>query len=1025
MNDHQSIVTGVPDYAGASEVAKSLLELPAGVDEEEIRSRTREILGRLFPKLKYPEIASQFNTGDGPADVVCRNLVVEAKGEGKMHAVRRHPDGSLETPEEQLERYLTAMRQEPDLFYDPIDGWRGVVTDGKKWDFYRFDPDVEPRERLIPDGTLQLVRESDIGPLLFRLHDAIDKVSKIAPPTHDDAWAKSKVKGFADLAYDVRIADSFQMKMTLWRDMLQGAFITAPTEDADEIQLFASHTMLVLIARAVSDAIRPPHETSQHDGRLEGLTRGFAAWLIDVGGEDGRNLVEDLVADVDRYEWRRSERDNLKDLYHAVIPRDIRHDFGEYYTPDWLARAVCEEVLDADWRNEVVQEWVTGRRSSPAVLDPSCGSGTFLYHATQLLLETAAEHPDLADSPIAQVEAANALVAGMDLHPVAVELAKTTKALAFAGKGVVLLPDDDPNVFLGDSLQWSLKTNRVTGFDENVVEIPTADGDDPIRLPRSLVLSDRFSQYLREMFDLANMEDSGRAEEVLLTVLDLRSKFERETVLKEFRRFQDYKRTGRNHVWHWYIANLVQPLRLGEKPMTRLIGNPPWVVYNSMVETRQDNLRGYAMDRQLWATARLAPHNDLAATFVATCVDEYLAGGGKFGFVMPYAMLKASQWDPFRSGDWTSQASPEATKVDMSEPAWDMTGIHAPPFAHVQSSVVFGTKIELDNGNKSGVPLKSMLRPVGNGVDSSMGWCEVASLLEWKHATEWPGESSEAYVGKFRLGASLVPQSLVVFDEESQRRNTVQFTTEPGKGVWASLSRPGVVEPRFVLKAVFSKHLVPFGHTGTLNIIAPVSEDGKQLLTEMPGGPDGESFRLYWQRADTDYRAHRRPKSPPDLLSRIDHRRALSNRLVAIDSPCVVYRKSGGRLSSAVVPGGLVVDNSLYWMSSDDEDELHFLCAIFNAPALAQFFHEKARSSGRDFHTGPIRLLPIPEFDGADERHAALVHASRLAHCRVVSMGDASRRDVLDDWEVRDHALAIDDIVRAMFPDYCSTVSVV
>ena len=1025
MNDHQSIVTGVPDYAGASEVAKSLLQLPAGVDEEEIRSRTREILGRLFPVLKYPEIASQFNTGDGAADVACRNLVVETKGEGKMHAARRHPDGSLETPEQQLERYLTAISQEPDIFYDPVDGWRGVVTDGRQWDFYRFDPDAELGTRLIPDGTHQLDRESSIGPLLFRLHDAIDKVSKIAPPTHDDAWARSKVKGFADLAYQVRNADSFQMKLTLWRDMLEGAFITAPSEDADEIQLFASHTMLVLIARAVSEAIRPLPEASQHGGLTEDLTRGFAAWLIDVGGEDGRDLIEELLADVGRYEWRRSERDNLKDLYHAVIPRDIRHDFGEYYTPDWLARAVCEEVLDSEWRREVVEEWVSGQRSSPAVLDPSCGSGTFLYHATQLILATAAEHPDLADSPIAQVEAANALVAGMDLHPVAVELAKTTKALAFAGKGVALLPDDDPNVFLGDSLQWSLKTNRVTGFDENVVEIPTADEDDPIRLPRSLVLSDRFSQYLGEMFDLANMEDSERAEEVLLTVLDLRSKFERKTVMKEFRWFRDYKQSGRNHVWHWYIGNLVQPLRLGEKPMTRLIGNPPWVVYNSMAEARQDNLRSYAMDRQLWASARLAPHNDLAATFVATCVDEYLAGGGKFGFVMPYAMLKASQWAPFRSGDWTSKTSHKATKVDMSEPAWDMTAVHAPPFAHVQSSVVFGTKMESDNGNKSGVPMKSMLRPVGKGVDASMGWCEVEPLLEWRRATEWPGEPSEAYVGEFRLGASLVPQSLVVFDEGSQRRNTVQFTTEPGKGVWATLSRQGVVEPRYVLKAVFSKHLVPFGHTGTLNIVAPVSSDGNRLLTEMPGGQEAESFRLYWQRADTDYRARRRPKSPPDLLSRIDHRRALSNRLAKIDSPCVVYRKSGGRLSSAVVPGGFVVDNSLYWMSSDNEDELHFLCAIFNAPALAQFFNEKARSSGRDFHTGPIRLLPIPKFDGADKQHEDLANASRLAHRRVASMGDVSRSNVLDDWEVRDHALTIDDVVRDLFPEYCSPVSVV
>ena len=30
-------------------------------------------------------------------------------------------------------------------------------------------------------------------------------------------------------------------------------------------------------------------------------------------------------------------RDLLKKLYHEVLPRDLRHDLGEYYTPDWLA----------------------------------------------------------------------------------------------------------------------------------------------------------------------------------------------------------------------------------------------------------------------------------------------------------------------------------------------------------------------------------------------------------------------------------------------------------------------------------------------------------------------------------------------------------------------------------------------------------------------------------------------------------------------------------------------------------------
>ena len=71
-------------------------------------------------------------------------------------------------------------------------------------------------------------------------------------------------------------------------------------------------------------------------------------------------------------------------------------------------------------------------------------------------------------------------------------------------------------------------------------------------------------------------------------------------------------------------------------PASRLVGNPPWVVYNSMTSDRQDTFRRQATQRKLWAGRHLATQNDLAATFVATCVDYYLRTGGKFGFVLPY-----------------------------------------------------------------------------------------------------------------------------------------------------------------------------------------------------------------------------------------------------------------------------------------------------------------------------------------------------------------------------------------------------
>ena len=1018
-------VTGAPDWPRAREVAVALMDLPSSVDEEEVRSRIRELLGRLFPKLAYPEIAVQYQTGGGPADIVCRNLVVETKGEGKLDTPRLLQDGSAETPEEQLERYIAALSRSPGMFFEPVQGWQGLVTDGKRWDFYEFDPGKQSGNRLVNAHTLRLDCSSDVTDLLLRLTRTVDSESNIAPPTHDETWANDMVKGFVKLASKVSTAESFQLKLTLWRDMLNGAFITSPESEEAEINLFASHTMLVVVARAVANAIEPTRNAYRDiDARDDDLSRGFAAWLLDVGGEEGAKLIDTLLREVNGYEWRRSDRDHLKDLYHAVIPRDIRHDFGEYYTPDWLARAVCEKVLDEDWRKQVIDAAVAGTIVGPAVLDPSCGSGTFLYHASKLLLETAAEHPELKDNHAARVETVNLLVGGMDLHPVAVELARATKTLAFANEGYTRVLYDNPGIFVADSLRWSLGTEQARIIDEKVVEVPTADTEDPIRLPRAMVMSDHFLQMLNRMFDFTEYENDPQAEDALLATLDLCSELERKVVIKEFRRFREYKRTGRNHVWKWYIGNLVQPFRLSARPGTRLVGNPPWVVYNKMSSDRQDKLGVYARDRNVWATANLAPHNDLAATFVATCVDEYLAEGGKFGFVMPYATLRARQWEPFRTGEWTSIASAKPTKVDLRQPAWDLTGIQDPPFPHVNSSVVFGTKLDPSSPqSKAAKPLMSIQRVVGIGLDASMGWSEVKPKLEWETADQNLSKPSEAYAHRFKQGAILSPQSLVVFDESTRTRGlkgTVNFMTNKGKGDWNALRREGRVEERFVLKAVFSKHLIPFGVTGHLNVVAPTSADGRSLTRELPGGDDATEFRLYWSGADQAYRQTRRTKSAPDLLSQIDYLGKLSARLAQIHRRCVVYNAAGAWLSSAVVEAGCVVDSTLYWVCADSDDELHYLAAVFNAPALSRFFHMQVRKSDRHFHKGPVEQLPIPEFNADDASHQQLVKASRAAHRRVAKLGDVKREDVLVDTYVRRNLAKIDEAALMMLPEYCT-----
>ena len=91
-------ITGDPRWDRAMDMLKQLREMPAFAAEAEIEQRLHSILQNLFPNLLYPEIAVQCQSGDGPIDVYCRNVVFETKRPGRKDDARVKPDGSTETP---------------------------------------------------------------------------------------------------------------------------------------------------------------------------------------------------------------------------------------------------------------------------------------------------------------------------------------------------------------------------------------------------------------------------------------------------------------------------------------------------------------------------------------------------------------------------------------------------------------------------------------------------------------------------------------------------------------------------------------------------------------------------------------------------------------------------------------------------------------------------------------------------------------------------------------------------------------
>ncbi len=177
----------------------------------------------------------------------------------------------------------------------------------------------------------------------------------------------------------------------------------------------------------------------------------FFDWVVD--DPDGEDLVRRILAQVRRFRLDEVKSDVLKVLYESLIDREERHGLGEYYTPDWLAAKIVRNAVD--------------RPIEQKVLDPACGSGTFLFHAIRNFL---ADADGAGLDPKYRAQEATNHVAGMDIHPVAVIIGRVTYLLALqpviaTRAGSLSIP-----VYLGDAMQ--LSTSSIMGLTELVISVP-------------------------------------------------------------------------------------------------------------------------------------------------------------------------------------------------------------------------------------------------------------------------------------------------------------------------------------------------------------------------------------------------------------------------------------------------------------------------------------------------------------------------------------------------------------------------
>ncbi|WP_293727238.1 N-6 DNA methylase [uncultured Phascolarctobacterium sp.] len=165
--------------------------------------------------------------------------------------------------------------------------------------------------------------------------------------------------------------------------------------------------------------------------------------------------------------------DYIKQMYEAIIPKELRHALGEYYTPDWLAECTLRETC--------AQNYVNVNNSS--FIDPTCGSGTFVFKTILLKRECGASLDEIISS-----------VYGFDINPLAVLTAKTNYLLSILD---LLNSEIQVNIPI-----YNVDVVKMGDEDEEIENLDFLDSDNPAVAIKNRILQDRIAAKQLNEFDV-------------------------------------------------------------------------------------------------------------------------------------------------------------------------------------------------------------------------------------------------------------------------------------------------------------------------------------------------------------------------------------------------------------------------------------------------------------------------------------------------------------------------------------------
>ncbi len=640
---------------------------------------------------------------------------------------------------------------------------------------------------------------------------------------------------------------------------------------------------------------------------------------------------------------------------------------------------------------------------SKRLLDPACGSGTFLILAIRSIKEHA-RRQGLGETETLEIILQG--VMGVDLNPLAVLAARVGYLLAIADlvpfrRGPIAIP-----VFLADSIR--IPTEGATLFEHGQRVLDTVVGRFPV--PENIRSADELGrlteilhEYVQGRFSLGAFLDRACNDFAIAPATR-----DWDTLSELYQLLTVLHQDNRDAIWARVIKNAFMPLFLGR--FDYVVGNPPWVNWESLPE-------GYRKKTvNLWAEYKLFPHtgfqrilggssDDISVLMTYVSADRYLKSGGTLAFVITQTVFKtAAAGKGFRR---FQLGNGEHLGVRLVE---DMSELRPFEGAANRTSVLI-----MDKGVATRFPVpykywKKTVRRAGLGYDSTLDQVlGITRRLDFEASPVDPRDLTSPWLTG-RAYAVRALQSCIGASEYQAR-----------KGVYASAN--GVFWLEVVATVPPSRLIVRNLRAGAKQVVEAVTTDiesalvfpllrGRDvsrwratpsahiLVTHASGrglnAIDQRVMERTYPRTIAYLRLFEKQLRQTGLFRRYFTRRDRRGKTVETGpfysmfdiggytfAPYkVVWREVASSLTAAVVDSHhekvVIPDHKLVLLPCDDLEEACYVCAVLNSTITN--FIVMSYAVGTQIAPHIFDFVAVPIFDSANSCHMKLAQLGAEAH---------------------------------------------